>query len=110
MKLRIILLLIVVAFLSFTIGNTHASPPVTFNSTASVTMTLGTSTVDQATADAQRAAVLLDYCKARGLDQSSPAASVSADVKAIVKAIVVDYRAQTAAATQRTVDAAAIQP
>jgi len=73
-------------------------------------MTLGSSTVDQATANALRAAVLLDYCKAKGLDQTSPGTSVDTDVKALLKAIVVGYRADQAGVTQRAVDNAAIQP
>lgn len=96
----------------------------TFNSTSTITLTLGTTTVDQATADAIKAQVLLDYAKARNLAiyqsdgvtviAANVAPAVSADVKQLFKTVVVEYRAnnagQSANANQRATDTAGIQP
>jgi hypothetical protein len=108
MKARTILFCLIVGFFGVVIG--RASAPVTFTSTATVTLTLGTSTVSQAAADAQQTQFLVDYCTAKGLSTATPGATVIADVKAIVKNTVVAYRADQAAATQRAIDTAAIQP
>ena len=82
----------------------------TFTSTAAITLTLGSSTVDQATADAQKAQFLLDYCTAKGLSTATPGATVVADIKQYAKNIVVGYRSDNAAATQKAIDVAGIQP
>jgi hypothetical protein len=96
----------------------------TFTATSTITLTLGTTTVDQATADAIKAQVLLDYAKARNLAiyqsdgvtviTANVAPAVSADVKQLFKTVVVEYRAnnagQTSSANQRATDTAGIQP
>jgi hypothetical protein len=118
MKYALPILLIGLAF-GVVIG--RAGAPVTFTSNSTITMATGISTVDQASADANKAANLLSFAKAHQLDVYTDATRTVVDATKVAPAVVAYYKADfkqtvqefnakaaadTAATAQRAVDSA----
>ncbi len=111
---------IILCILTIGVFSAPASPPTNFTSTVTVTMTIGRSTVDQATADAQKASYLQSFALAHQLDIYTDSTRTVIDSTKVAPAVlqfykndfattVQEYNARTAgntaAAAQRVTDA-----